>query len=873
MNRLCDEVLQLIFYELPDPTALTLTSKRFHTFSQDPYVRAHYFLTRYGHIQAMYFAFGRGKLLTERVLDILLASGARLSRYLIQIAIHHYFHTQAHFIKTPWVRNVSFRVFIYILTLAEKLYGEIPRGKQEDDGYIFSSFLKESRYPPQMKFVAWEDVRDILEKYHFIPFCNKDPIMAQFPLALAIEPRLLPYAKANGFYMDSKYRDLVIRKMFERLTPSNETRAEDIAHNVRELCRLDPTIFVSRTVAAEICMEAKVNDTGYAALKQLDQSGDLRFELSTLVEDLLKTFVHTRSITNPLTVEILHHLYADFPSTNPTVRLVILITVFISSENLHVTPANTHSKLETLHLTPMTRRDVFSILVSPFVERYQVLLEYARREVVMKEGKGMGPKEIRELVQEVVCRCLEIACKGKLLKKLYDGFPSIQENVMRYVLENHQLSLEDLPAWDVPEEADTCTRFEAKLCRDFLRFLLPPEHHPWEDFHLDGGEEDIVSEALPDSGLSTSAVEASILGDMDTGTDDRAPLEPRPREGGYDSELGSITQESLTTMIRHDEVTPPRSRRRIYYSLGSNSDSSGKLHYPHDALHVGRWAKSQFGQKSSIMAIFMTHAILNDNSHMLHQYLVSSESGQADSISRHIPVTFKHFQLLAKLGRAPPVYLFREIELGAEFFVDEDDYIAKTDAARRMLRSKIKTESPSSSSCSMGPPCSEASSSYSAVMKEDFESPSSSRGKKRPRRSAAAVRSYAVPDSDDEAIMEVDELLPMDRKCQGQSPETSLQLWLKNLGDLCKQEQRKHKEVKRRAEMAEPGAKIRQAKTDFLKVVPVHLRNLRKLEEEKRIKLYGVEYPVEEYTDEDDEEYLHRSNGRTKRRKITTRTA
>ncbi len=108
---------------------------------------------------------------------------------------------------------------------------------------------------------------------------------------------------------------------------------------------------------------------------------------------------------------------------------------------------------------------------------------------------------------------------------------------MRYILENHQLSLEDLPAWDVPEEADTCARFEAKLCRDFLRFLLPPEHHPWEDSHLDGGEEDIVSEALPDSGLTTSAVEASIIGDMDTGTDDRAPLEPRPREGGYDSEL------------------------------------------------------------------------------------------------------------------------------------------------------------------------------------------------------------------------------------------------------------------------------------------------------------------------------------------------
>src|SRR5580658_7496513 len=28
--------------------------------------------------------------------------------------------------------------------------------------------------------------------------------MAQFPLALAIEPRLLPLATANGFHMDSK---------------------------------------------------------------------------------------------------------------------------------------------------------------------------------------------------------------------------------------------------------------------------------------------------------------------------------------------------------------------------------------------------------------------------------------------------------------------------------------------------------------------------------------------------------------------------------------------------------------------------------------------------------------------------------------------
>jgi hypothetical protein len=64
--------------------------------------------------------------------------------------------------------------------------------------------------------------------------------MAQFPLALAVEPRLLPYAVANGFQMDSKYRDFVFRKMFERTPAPAHAHAEEIVTNVRELCRLDP---------------------------------------------------------------------------------------------------------------------------------------------------------------------------------------------------------------------------------------------------------------------------------------------------------------------------------------------------------------------------------------------------------------------------------------------------------------------------------------------------------------------------------------------------------------------------------------------------------------------------------------------------------
>jgi hypothetical protein len=37
--------------------------------------------------------------------------------------------------------------------------------KGEDDGSLFSSFLKESRLPTQLKHVSWEAIRDILETY------------------------------------------------------------------------------------------------------------------------------------------------------------------------------------------------------------------------------------------------------------------------------------------------------------------------------------------------------------------------------------------------------------------------------------------------------------------------------------------------------------------------------------------------------------------------------------------------------------------------------------------------------------------------------------------------------------------------------------
>ena len=98
--------------------------------------------------------------------QILLNSGATLSRYLIQVAVHHYFRTTSHpFIKTTWTRSIPFPVFTHFLKVAADMYGEIPLAKGEDDGSVFASFLKESRLPAEIKSVKWEEIRDILEIY------------------------------------------------------------------------------------------------------------------------------------------------------------------------------------------------------------------------------------------------------------------------------------------------------------------------------------------------------------------------------------------------------------------------------------------------------------------------------------------------------------------------------------------------------------------------------------------------------------------------------------------------------------------------------------------------------------------------------------
>ena len=123
-----------------------------------------------------------------------------------------------------------------------------------------------------------------------------------------------------------------------------------------------------------------------------------------LFSPFCQLFVKTRSITLHHTVNALRHLYAAYPSKDPTVRLVMLVTVF----NGH-TPATVHAKLESLKLLPLTKRDVHNVLLNPFIERHTNVMEYAKTHL------DFEPKEMRAFLEDIATKCLEITCKVSIL--------------------------------------------------------------------------------------------------------------------------------------------------------------------------------------------------------------------------------------------------------------------------------------------------------------------------------------------------------------------------------------------------------------------------------------------------------------------------
>jgi hypothetical protein len=122
--------------------------------------------------------------------------------------------------------------------------------------------------------------------------------------------------------------------------------------------------------------------------------------------------------------------------------------------------------------------------------------------------------------------------------------------------------------------------------------------------------------------------------------------------------------------------------------------------------------------------------------------------------------------------------MYHDIEAGAEFFFDEDEYISRDEVGTKSRVVKTEVTSISTSSRSRA--------------KSDALSPLTAQGKKRPRRAATTIRSYAVPDSDDDMLD--DDSMEFTAQAPEKKPkieESNLKKWIKHLGNLVKEEQRK----------------------------------------------------------------------------------
>lgn len=147
--------------------------------------------------------------------------------------------------------------------------------------------------------------------------------------------------------------------------------------------------------------------------------------------------------------------------------------------------------------------------------------------------------------------------------------------------------------------------------------------------------------------------------------------------------------------------------------------------------------------------------------------------------------------------------LFQAIRTGAQFYASEDDFLPSD--------VKIKKETTPSTDIVTSASAPVASSSSAS-------SRTPSKRPRRPRRSAAsAVKSYVVPDSDDEAIAEeqVGENVETSGSHSGKKRvvETSLQKWIRHLTALQKGEIKKYNEEKKQIhKQAAPGPKLRVPK-------------------------------------------------------------
>jgi hypothetical protein len=188
---------------------------------------------------------------------------------------------------------------------------------------------------------------------------------------------------------------------------------------------------------------------------------------------------------------------------------VLLLQVFLSESHsvtgvvIADTPQrnyveNCMAKIESIGLGPVKRADLVDVLSNKFApERFRGVLDFGR------VALGMSKAEVENLIQEVAFRCLEIGCKGRMLMRMVELHPFLEDAIRVHVVRNYRLDVGDLPPSD---DVNGCVLYEAPLCQDFMtpRMTLPDAIT--ELMHRTSG-------AAPSTSMEEGAVQTASSGD------------------------------------------------------------------------------------------------------------------------------------------------------------------------------------------------------------------------------------------------------------------------------------------------------------------------------------------------------------------------
>ena len=173
---------------------------------------------------------------------------------------------------------------------------------------------------------------------------------------------------------------------------------------------------------------------------------------------------------------------------------------------------NCVEKIDSIGLAPVKRADLVEVLSSKFApERFRGILEFGR--VVL----GMSKAEVEDLVQEVAFRCLEIGCKGRMLQRLVELYPFLEDAIRVRIVRNYRLDAADLPPSD---DINACLLYEAPLCQDFVLPRMSFADAVTELAHRNGAGGAVAGIIMPAQGTAQAAGNRDGEGEIVEGAGD-----------------------------------------------------------------------------------------------------------------------------------------------------------------------------------------------------------------------------------------------------------------------------------------------------------------------------------------------------------------